>query len=243
LFVLTTQRYDESLAVSYALRLSSLICEISHYFHSFNLQSCRSLPRARQARLHAAISIWNVQSRPLKKREIFMRGDEGKCCFLQYDQSHYWLCIEIVRTSFPRPNQHCLTSHDLLLWSSKQLENLTGAYMTSITSGHFRSWSHQACFLSSRVTTFIVPRICLRALAVTEVRHRNKCFQFICHPQSISTYPHKRRGDFGETFETKRHLRRAWCAVCLSCGALGWPSLMCRGHAVVVCWTKSWLLR
>jgi len=140
LFVLTTQRYDESLAVSYALRLSSLICEISHYFHSFKLQSCRSLPRARQARLHAAISIWNVQSRPLKKREIFMRGDEGKCCFLQYDQSHYWLCIEIVRTSFLRPSQHCLTSHDLLLNSLKILQGHTWllSHLATSARGHTR---------------------------------------------------------------------------------------------------------
>ena len=81
---------------------------------------------------------------------------------------------------------------------------ITEAYMTSITS----AWPlplvvTPACFLSSRVTTFIVPRICLRALAVTEVHHRNKCFQFICHPQSISTHPHKRRGDFEEKFESE----------------------------------------
>ena len=97
------------------------------------------------------------------------------------------------------------------------LNNLTESYMSSITPGHFRSWSHQSCFLSQRVTTFIVPWICLRALAVTEVHH-NMCFQFICHPLSISPSPNKQRCGW-ETFESEAtSLQTGRCfASCVVC--------------------------
>ena len=144
---------------------------------------------------------------------------------------------------FPRNNQHCLFQVMICFGLQNSLNNITEAYMSFITPGHFRSLSHQACFLSQRVTTFIVPWFCLRALTAMEVHH-NRCFQFIFHPLSISPYPHKWRGGFGETFEseaTSAANRPLLCVVRVQC-AFPVELFANRRLGVVSCWTESCML-